>query len=86
MPSNTVSTLTNLETIITAESGLLIKNPDGNTINVKFTDSAIEMFGTQVITTQQPAIPDATGEDPAVLEGTLNMLLATLRVHGLIAP
>jgi len=39
--------------------------------------------GTQVVTSQQPAIADATGAGDVVAQ--LNLLLAALRVHGLIA-
>ena len=40
--------------------------------------------GTQVVTSQQPAVADATGAGDVVTQ--LNLLLAALRVHGLIAP
>ncbi len=45
--------------------------------------SHYEVSGTQVVTAQQPAIPDAIlGTEVA----TINLILAALRVHGLIAP
>jgi hypothetical protein len=42
-----------------------------------------KVSGTQVVTARQPAIPDAIlGTEVA----TINLILAALRVHGLIAP
>ena len=42
-----------------------------------------KVSGTQVVTAQQPAIPDAIlGTEVA----TINLILAAMRVHGLIAP
>jgi hypothetical protein len=48
--------------------------------------SHYEVNGTQVVTAQQPAIPDAAGGVTIDVEAraALNALLATLRTHGLI--
>ena len=53
----------------------------GTTINAS---SAYQVAGTQVVTTQQAAVADATGAGDVVAR--LNDLLARVRTHGLIAP
>lgn len=54
--------------------------------NISINDADLHIQGHQLLTAQQPAIPDAVGSSTSVDNTpTLNAILAMLRVHGIIA-